>query len=98
MVKGTILVKATKVQVGDSDDYYFEFQLNEYQTQQLIAELLVEHTSNGSLTIVHKKEGEISEKERNCLFLKSVLELYGDAMTSEMKNKYLDTILGISTV
>jgi len=97
MVRGTILVRATKTQIENSNDYYFEFQLNEMQTQQLATQLLVDHIANGTLTMIQKQEGDITEKERTASFLKSVLELYSSTMSEEVKLKYLETILDLST-
>jgi hypothetical protein len=96
MVKGTILVKATKIQIENSNDYYFEFNLNEGQVSGLVAELCLAHVKNNSLTVIHQNEGNIPEKERAALFLKTVLETHGETMSPETKCKYLDTILDLS--
>lgn len=91
MVSGQIIVKATKTEIKD-DSYYFEFTLTESQTQQLIAELLVEHVKNNTLIVKHERSDDTFKQRIEVL--QELLDR--EDLTPETKNSIAQTIIKLT--
>lgn len=95
MVQGSVIVKAKRIGQS-SDDYYLEFELTNAQKHQLIAELIVTHCTNNTLTYIHKYETNLEDKMKLMEFLKGIIEIHGSVMSDEVKNDYLKRILDLT--
>lgn len=92
MVKGDILVRATKIKTDNPDEFILEFKLTENQSSCLIAELLVEHVKNNTLTVIHENH---SDKDKILIFLKGLIDSNPN-MSDEIRNEYFKTILDLT--
>jgi len=89
-VKGTVLVKATKVK-DSKDEYYLEYVLSDEQTLTLCANLMVAHVENG--TLIH--ETEPSESFKKMKFLKEMIDK-SPKMDDETRNQFYREIAILS--
>lgn len=101
MIKGPVLVKARKIAlspvVGRDDEFYLEFELNGSQKNGILAELMIEHVHNGTLTVIHQHGDSVSETvaERKMNFLKSMLD-ENPEMDNQIRNEFLTQIAELS--